>query len=261
MNTSLKEYAGRSTYGTRGIKRETQKSNVTGYAIQEVEAQNDYPLVQQCQTLTQSDIEATGFPHRGFYRANRGLVVLNGERYELVGKIVTGGMIESVVVRAAVDDSIDDGTINYNRLTTRVTRKQASRRLCNIHKVARRIADSEVVSGIDQRLKNAFPSSSDTSSRKVVIAVTGTVAEKTVGHFGIDWYGGGKLRVERSRAEGDWDQLEVGQWIEATILRQMNGEVVRAMLIGTIDEPKGFTEEELTESYSSIPAANLDPVE
>jgi hypothetical protein len=215
----------------------------------------------QCQASTQSDAEVTAIPHHGFYRPNRGVVVLNGERYELVGKIITGGKVQGLVIRAAVDDSFDDGAINFDRLATLVRRKNASKRLSDIQKVARKVTETESPTGYVDRRRNALSNSKGTSDRKVVIAVTGSIAEKTIGHFVIDWFGGGKLTVDRSRAEGDWEQLRIGQWIEATVLRKMNGEILQAMLVGTMDEPKGYCEEELTKSYSSIPAANLESVE
>lgn len=257
---SLKDYGGRIAYANCGIKRNKQKVSGARYQLQPAVSQDDYNLFQRSNMLTEDDAVVISFSHHGYSAAYRGVVVLNGESYELVGRIVSGS-IESVVLRAIVDESIDDGTIDYGRLTTRVTRKQTSGTTGGVLKFASCITDSEVFSGVVKHFKKIISRDRKATSRNVILSITGKLVEKTKNYFVIDWYGGGKLTITRSRTEGDWDQLTIGQWIEATISRRMTGEVVAAMLVGTIEEPQGFSGEELTESYSSIPAARLDPVE
>lgn len=96
--------------------------------------------------------------------------------------------------------------------------------------------------------------------KKVDISITGYLIEKTTDHLIVDWYGGGKLTIPRSAIKGNWDQLEIGQWFNASVCRQMNGEVIRAVFIDTTSEPKTLSEEEITKLYKSIPTAKLDPV-
>jgi len=92
----------------------------------------------------------------------------------------------------------------------------------------------------------------------IIISVVGTLIEKTSKQLTIDWYGGSKLIVLRSLAEGDWDQLLIGDWLEATVSRSNSGEVIGAILLGKIKEPTKFSENELRNSYNSIPSADLD---
>lgn len=229
---SLKEKNSRSLYGTGIARRKKLKLRVRGYGLQRVGVE-------------------------GSYRSSRGVKVLNGERYVLVGEIVAGGKTEYVLRRTAVDDSIDDGTIDYGRLSAHVIRMRESGRAS---RVAQPIVDAEIQIETIFPLKETMHAVADNSPRIVIISITGSLVEKTSKQFVVDWYGGSKLTIARSHAVGDWEQLQVGQWFEATISRRMNGEVVHAMLIGTVDGPEGYTEEELTTSYSSIPAAKLDAV-
>ena len=199
----------------------------------------------------------THFAYRGVHGSTLEVIVLNGREYELAGNMVIGGKTEISFLRATVGESIDDGTIDYEKLADRFIVKQASERM---NSAVHRITDPETDSGIVQHQANAVLSSGDNSARTVILSITGLLVEKTAKQFVIDWYGGGKLTIARSHAEGDWDLLKVGEWFEATVSRRMNGKVVHAMLIGTIDEPEGFSEEDLTTSYSSVPAAQLDSV-
>lgn len=260
MNTRLKEYGGRLTYPDLGIKCSKHRKNVAGYKLQPAEQQDNYMLVQQAKMLSEANVEIIGFSHHGAFSARRGVVELNGERYELVGRGISGARTERLPLRIAVDESIDDGTIDLDRLATRVARIHTSAGICDVSNVAGRIVETEMLSGIFGKIKKVV-GRAKAQTRNVILSIAGSVCEITSKHFVIDWYGGGKLTIARSRAEGDWDQLSVGQWIEATISRRISGEVVSALLVGTIDEPEGFSEEELAESYSSIPAADLDPVE
>lgn len=261
MNTRLKEYGGRLTYADRGIKCNKHKVSVAGYQSQPAERQDDYSFVQRASVSSEAEVEAMGVSHQGSFIAHRGVVVLNGEHYELVGKVISGGRTESIVLRMAVDESIEGGTIDYDRLASRITRKHTSGGICDLTNVTGCIVESEMLTGFVKQVKKVVGRGKKTPPRSVILSVIGSVAEKTSKQFVIDWYGGGKLTVPRSRAEGDWDQLSVGQWIEATISRRTNGEVMSALLVGTVDEPQGFSEEELADSYSSLPAAELDPVE
>jgi len=86
------------------------------------------------------------------------------------------------------------------------------------------------------------------------------LAEKSSNHLLLDWYGGDRLTVSRAGTLGNWAQLEVGDWFEATIAMMRNGEVVLALLLDKVYEPRAFTEEELEVSYSSLPSAALKPV-
>jgi hypothetical protein len=97
-------------------------------------------------------------------------------------------------------------------------------------------------------------------SRTVVLQITGSLKKITKKSFVIDWYGGGELVILRSCAKGGWEQLQVGQWFTATILRAMTGEVVSALLVETIDAPRGFSGKDLEIAYKNLPAAKLDPV-
>lgn len=262
MNTRLKEYGGRWTYADHGIKRQSQAVRVARYKRQPSGRQDDYNLVQRSNVLSEAEVEEVlGVSHHDSLIAHRGVVVLNGERYGLVGKIISGGRTESMVLRMAVDESIEDGTIDYDRLATRAARIKTTAGICDVTDVSGCIVESGMLSGIVGKIKKVVGRAQKAPTRNVILSITGSVCEKTPKHFVIDWYGGGKLTIARSRAEGDWDQLNIGQWIEATISRKITGEVISALLVGTIDDPQGFSEEELAASYSSLPAADLDPVE
>lgn len=237
---SLKENNSLSYYGT-GVGRRTKRTpHVRGYALRLVDANAHCRLKK-----------------RSSYRSSRGVKVLNGKEYVLVGAIVAGGKTELFRRRAVVDDSIDDGTIDYDRLSSHIAHRQAAGRA---NRVARTVVDTEVQLENVQSLKQVIHAVADNPPRTVIISITGSLVEATSKQFVVDWYGGSKLTIARSRAEGEWDKLQVGQWFEATISRRMNGEVVHAMLIGTVDEPEGYSEETLAISYSSIPAAQLDSV-
>lgn len=260
MNTRLKEYGERCAYANHGIKCYAQKVGEAGYQLQPAEPHDDYTVVLHCTKLTEADREVLGISHRSSFVVHREVVVLNGERYDLVGKIVSRGRTESVVLRTMVDESIEDGAIDYDRLATRVARIKATVGICDVTDVSACIVESGMLSGIVGKIKKVVGRAKKVPTSNVILSITGSVCEKTPKHFVIDWYGSGKLTIARSRAEGDWDQLNIGQWI-ATISREITGEVMSALLVGTIDEPQGFSEEELAESYSTIPAADLDPVE
>ena len=253
---SLEQFDIGSTYGNSVVKRK-KRGAVGPYGRKSMQIKSDYALVQQSPTSCQFNVHTTGIAQQIINRSTRGVILLNGERYELVGNIVAGGKTEIVLRRAAVNEAIDDGTINYNRLAAQVIRKQDS---AKVSKAARLIADPEADSGFSLPLSKVVPAACDSLPRTIIISITGSLVERTAMHLVIDWYGGSKLTIARLHAEGDWDLLQVGQWFEATVSRRMNGEVVRAMLIGPIDEPEGFSEVELTDSYSSIPAAQLDSV-
>lgn len=261
MNTRLKEYGGRLTYADRGIKCNKHGVTVAGYPMQPAERQDVYTLVQRANVSSAADVEVMGVSQHDSSFAHRGVVVLNGEHYELVGKIISGGRAKRIVLRIAVDESIEDGTIDYDRLAIRVARIQTSGGICDLTKDAGCIVEPEMLSGFVKQVKKVVGRAKKVPTRTVILSITGSLCEKTPKHFVIDWYGGGKLTIARSGAEGDWDQLSVGQWIEATISRKITGEVVSALLVGTIDEPQGFSKEDLADSYSSLPAADLDPVE
>lgn len=260
MKTRLKKYGERLTYADRGIKCSKHKVRVAGYQSKPVEQHDNYVLVQQDKTLSEANVEKIGFSQHASFGVRRGVVEMNGQRYELVGRIVSAGRIECVDLRMMVDEAIEDGTIDYDRLATRVARIQTSAGICDVGNVAGRIVETEIFSGFVEKIKKIV-GRAKAQTRNVILSIVGSVCEITSKHFVVDWYGGGKLTIPRSRAEGDWDQLIIGQWIEATISRKITGEVVSALLVGTIDEPLGFSEEELAESYSSIPAAKLDSVE
>ncbi len=93
------------------------------------------------------------------------------------------------------------------------------------------------------------------------ISIVGTLVSSSPDHFVFDWFGGSRLRVARSRAEGDWEDLKIGDWFEATLSRKRNGEVARALLVGKTEEPKAYADEKLASIYTQIPAARLRPVE
>ena len=183
-------------------------------------------------------------------------------------RVVTNPMRNRNILRMADGKSIADRSIDYERLFTRMARitrtarLQTSGGICDPSNVAGCMDDeSEMHVNVVKPVKKRVGQGKKTPPRSVILSVTGSLAEKTSKHFVINWDGGGKLTVARSRAEGDWDQLSVGQWIEATISRRITGEVVSALLVGTIEEPQGLSEEELSDSYSSLPAADLDPME
>ena len=250
MNMSLKENNGPSPYGACVVKRKKAKVDIAKYEIQPAGLQDAYRLVQQSPTPTRSSIDVVCLPHHGSYRSERELMGLGGKWYEEIARIVAGN-IESITVREAVDESIEDGRINFDRLATWISRKEAAGKFSDANKFVRHFFVGH----------NSIQSVNEPVVRIVIISIFGALAERTPKQLTIDWYGGGKLTIARSRAEGDWDQLQVGDWLEATVSRKTNGEVVRAMLLGTVEEPRGFSEEELADSYSSIPAASLDPVE
>lgn len=260
MNTSLNEYGGLKAYADRGIKRQSRVLRVAGYKRQSSERQDDYDIVQRSNVLSEADVEAQNALHHDSLITHRGVIVMNGERYVRVGNIVSSGGTENIVLRLAVDESIEDGAIDYDRLATRAARLQMSAGISDVTNVSACAIELEVLCEILGKKKKVVDRVEKVPQRNVILSVTGVLSEKTTKRFVVDWYGGGKLVIARSRALGDWDQLTVGQWIEATISRKITGEVATAMLVGTIDEPQGFSEEELVESYSSLPAADLDPL-
>lgn len=176
-------------------------------------------------------------------------------------RVVTNQMRNRNILRMADGKSIADRSIDYERLFTRMARIQTSGGICDLSNISGCIDESEMLVLLAKPVKKGVSQGKKTPPRSVILSVTGSLAEKTSKHFVVNWDGGGKLTVARSRAEGDWDQLSVGQWIEATISRRITGEVVSALLVGTIEEPQGLSEEELSDSYSSLPAADLDPME
>lgn len=251
----------RLNYLDQLIKSSTFRVPVTGYQSQPAARQNDYKFDPRIKVSSQVNLEVMGVPNHGSFMVQRALVELNGKRYELASKIITGGRRKRKVLRVPVDESIEYGIIHYDRLATRLARIQTSGGICDLTNIARYIDESEMLALVAKPEKKGVGQGKKTPPRSVILSVTGSLAEKTSKHFVINWDGGGKLTVARSCAEGDWDQLNVGQWIEATISRRITGEVVSALLVGTIDEPKGLSEEELADSYSDLPAADLEPME
>jgi len=255
--------ARRLTYVVKGIKSSNLRVTVAKYLSQQPERQNDYNFVPRTKVSSQVNLEVMGVPNRGSFVAQRALVELNGKRYESASKILTGGRWIIKVPRMAFANAkcTDDGIIHYDRLATRLARTQTSGGICDLTNVVGYTDESEMLALVAKPVKKGVGQGKKTPPRSVILSVTGSLAEQTSKHFVINWDGGGKLTVARSCAQGDWDQLNVGQWIEATISRRITGEVVSALLLGTIDEPKGLSEEELADSYSDLPAADLDPME
>lgn len=251
----------RLTYTDPGIKSSKLKVTVAGYPSQLAPRQKDYNVDLRTKLSGEVDLEVIGVPDHRLFMPQRGVVELNGERYDFVSKIVTNQMGNRNILRMADGKSIADRSIDYERLFTRMARIQTSGGICDPSNVAGCMDESEMHVNVVKPVKKRVGQGKKTPPRSVILSVTGSLAEKTSKHFVINWDGGGKLTVARSRAEGDWDQLSVGQWIEATISRRITGEVVSALLVGTIEEPQGLSEEELSDSYSSLPAADLDPME
>jgi hypothetical protein len=249
------------TYTDPGIKSSKFRVTVAGYQSQPAPRQKDYNFAPRPNVSSEVDLEVMRVPHHGSFMPKRGVVELNGELYELVSKIITGGSRKRKILRMAGGKSIAVRIIDYERLATRMARIQTSGGICDLSNVAGYIDESEMLVLVAKPVKKGVGQGKKTPPRSVILSVTGSLAEKTSKHFVVNWDGGGKLTVARSRAEGDWDQLNVGQWIEATISRRITGEVVSALLVGTIEEPKGLSEEELSDSYLSLPAADLDPME
>jgi hypothetical protein len=124
-----------------------------------------------------------------------------------------------------------------------------------------RVADFAELSEQNRGFLAAISSTAKLSRSNVaILQITGMLAEKSSNHLLLDWYGGDRLTVSRAGTLGNWGQLEVGDWFEATIAMMRNGEVVLALLLDKVDEPRAFTEEELEVSYSSLPSAALKPV-
>lgn len=250
MNMSLKEYKAKTTYGACTVKRKKANIEVAkrqGYAMM---LTGDYCAIGQNTAPPCSGSEVLCISHRGAFRPEHRLMGLGGKWYEEIANFIVGNS-EGIAIKIALDDAIDDGSINFDRLANWFSRKEASSKAVHAYKLAvQSFADHELTQS------KTIP-----SSRTIIISVVGTLAEKTSKVLTIDWYGGSTLCVPRSRADGDWDQVQVGDWLELTVARATNGEVLRAMLLGKVPEPERFSEEELSKSYSSIPVANLDPVE
>lgn len=249
MNVSLKEYKAKTTYGTCAVKRTKPNAEVAKRQGQAMMHTEDYCVILQDTASTYSDSKVLWLSYLGAFRPEHRLMGLGGKWYEEIANFIVGNS-EGVAIQVALDDAIEDGRINFDRLANWFSRKESSSKAVHAYKLAVQfLADRELIQ-----------SKTISSSRTIIISVVGTLVEKTSKVLTIDWYGGSTLCVPRSRAEGDWDQVQVGDWLELTVARATNGEVVRAMLLGKVPEPEGFSEEELSESYSSIPVANLDPV-
>lgn len=191
------------------------------------------------------------------------IVSLDGRKYQLVRSLIgSPGKAPAFDAREAVVESTEDGAIDYERLTSIAARMHAEVNKSSSPEIERVATgdsiSSEETDGIAANLR--LPSEAE-FSRQVVLKISGILAGRSVNGFSVDWYGGGRLVIDRANAVGDWDLLETGQWIEATVLRSTTGEVLQAMLVGVTDEPERFSEEDLTASYSAIPAAKLEPME
>lgn len=191
------------------------------------------------------------------------VVSLDGREYRLVRSLIgSPGKSPAFDVREAVVESTEDGVIDYERLTSIAARMHAEVNKSSLPEIERiATGDSIITDEIDGISANLLLPSRAESNRQVVLKISGILAGRSVNGFRVDWYGGGRLVIDRANAVGDWDLLEIGQWIEATVLRSTTGEVLQAMLVGVTDEPERFSEEDLTASYSAIPAAKLEPIE
>lgn len=183
-------------------------------------------------------------PHTTRQSENK-LIGLGGSRYEEIAGLVTRGAETTLF-----QESIDDGRIDFDRIADRMSRKQGSCKLSESYAI--------VLNAFDNH-ESIRPAKAP-EARIVIFSVIGTLVEITNEQFIIDWYGGGKLAIPFLQAEGDWTELKIGDWLQATVARKTNGEVVRAMLLGPAEEPQSFSDEELRESYALIPPADLPPV-
>ena len=129
---SVEEFDLRSSYKTPAIKRKKKRANVKHFERHLAQ------LKSGCSWI--SDDEVTHFAYRGVHGSTFEVIVLNGREYELAGNMVAGGKTEISFPRAAVDESIGDRTIDYEKLADRFIVKQASERM---NSAVNRITDPE----------------------------------------------------------------------------------------------------------------------
>lgn len=245
MNSGLKEYKYPSVYGVSVVKRRKPQADDDNFVPSDFCTTTGYYTVRQKPQSSQRITTAPCvFPQATPQTENK-LIGLGGSRYEEIARLVTRGEATTIF-----HESIDDGRIDFDRIVIRIGRKQVSCKPSDAYEIVLNAFDGH----------ESIRPAKTPEARTVIFSVVGTLAGRSNDEWIVDWYGGGKLFIPQSQAEGDWTELKIGDWLQATVARKTNGEVVRAMLLGPAEEPQSFSEEELRESYTSIPPANLAPV-
>lgn len=262
MNISLKGHGKwGACYGNPRIKRDQQIISVAVYRRNTVTLWKQDKIINLVGLPAEADLLARSLSGEFWLDSAGNLTLFTDEWHGFNGRTITVKEANSLLSRFGFAPFDDDDVFDYVRLSTTVAIKHAFRGPRIVDYVPTLVAYTEASTAAVTQQNKATADGGKPSPRNVILSITGQISEITSNHFIIDWYGGGKLKVTRSSAQGDWDDLKVGDWIEATIARKMNGEVISAMLVRTIDPPQGFSQEDLDKSYSSIPPAALDPVD
>ncbi len=164
------------------------------------------------------------------------------------GTLATGSKNGEPVIQVYGNDEAWWGVLSQ--------RKPASAKWRRYYKKQQRPARRKPAEHV-QRAKDHAPTVPDI----FIVQITGKLLSNEKDRLEIDWYGGDPLSVNQTQTIGDWSKLKIGDWFKAVIVQQKDGQVQYSLLLDTVDPPRAMSEGALKQSYDSLPAAEIEPME